>query len=82
MARAYGDPLDLFGEEWILGDVWLRLLDEPVRVVELLSLGQPDDLGQRLLPRPADLRVALRPPRDAAGHDEERDDRGGDSRPA
>ena len=64
----------LFGEEWIVGDVWLRLLREPVRVVELLSLGEPDDLRQRLLPRPADLRVALRPPRDATGGDGERDD--------
>ena len=73
-ARAHGDPFDLFREEWILRDVWLRPLDEPVRVVELLRLGQPDDLGQRFLPCPACFRVALRPPRDAPGGDEEGDD--------
>ena len=78
MRDAYGDPLDLFREEWILRDVWLRLLREPVGVVELLRLGEPDDLGQRLVPRPAYLRVALRPPRDATGCDGERDDRGRD----
>ena len=66
----------LFCEEWIVRDVWLRLLREPVRIVELLGPGEPDDLGQRLLPRPADLRVALRPPCDASGGDGERDDRG------
>ena len=67
---ASGDCPHLFGEEWIVGDVWLRLLRELVRVVELVQAGEPDDLRQRLLPRPADLRVALRPPRDATGGDQ------------
>ena len=48
----------------------------------LSRLGEPDDLRQRLLPRPADLRVALRPPCDATGDDGERDDRGRDPRAA
>ena len=72
----------LFCEERIVGDVWLRLLREAVGVVELIGTGEPDDLRQRLVPRPADLRIALRPPRDATGGDGERDDRGRNPRAA
>ena len=63
--RAPFDPPHLFREEWIVGDVRLRLLRQGIGRVELVRVGQPDDLRQRFLPRPAHLRVALRPPRDA-----------------
>ena len=71
--RAPFDPPDLFREEWIVRDVRLRLLRQGIGGVELVRVGQPDDLRQRFLPRPAHLRVALRPPGDATGDDGERD---------
>ena len=71
--RAPFDPPDLFREEWIVRDVRLYLLRQGISGVEPVRVGQPDDLRQRFLPRPAHLRVALRPPGDATGDDGERD---------
>ena len=74
--RASRDSPHLFREEWIVRDKCLRLLREAIGLVELVRAGEPDDLRQRLLPRPVNLRVALRPPCDATRDDGERDDRG------
>ncbi len=66
-AGGAGDRAQILGEDGIIGDVSLRVRQRE-RVVELSLSGEPDDLWQRLLPRPADSR-SCEPP-DAAGHDE------------
>ena len=80
MSHASGDSLICSARSGSSEMYALRLLREPVGVVELVSVGEPDDLGQRRMPRPANLRVALCPPRDATDRDGERDDRGHDTR--
>ena len=77
-----GDRPQLFCEEWIVGDVRLRLLREAVGVVELIGTGEPDDFRQRLVLGPPDLRVSLHAPGDAAHGNGEGDDRGDNPPPA
>ena len=57
--RRARDRPDLLNEQRIVRYVPARLLREAKRVVELVSAGEANDLWQRLLTRPAYLRVPL-----------------------